>query len=138
LTPIFSAVIRSGKLDASRLGRTAAQRTFAELHITVSRARRYPGLPRFLLGHICYSDASNTLAVFMGIYATKEIGFTETQAQPLLLAGILAGLIGALGCGRAVDRVGPKRTLNALLILWTAAFALVVAIPLLDLPTALF
>jgi len=91
-----------------------------------------------LLGHICYSDASNTLAVFMGIYATKEIGFTETQAQPLLLAGILAGPIGALGCGRAVDRVGPQRTLNALLILWTAAFALVVAIPLLDLPTALF
>ena len=102
------------------------------------RVGQYPGLGRFLVGRIFYADAANTLIAFMGIYVSNEVGFAETETQVLLLAGIAAGVVGGLCWGPVVDRLGPKRTLDVILVLWLVVFGLVAAIGALDLPGWLF
>lgn len=118
--------------------RAVVRQALTEVRGTVRLARRYPGLPRFLVGRAFYTDAGNTALAFMGIYAAEEIGFSDLQTQLVLLAGIAAGPFGALGSGRLVDRIGPKRTLNRLLILWAVALSLAALIPAADLPAIAF
>jgi UMF1 family MFS transporter len=113
-------------------------RTMSTLRSSARGARTQPGVGRFLAGRIFYNDAINTLMVFMSIYATEEIGFTETETQLVLLAGVLAGPVGALVSGNSVDRRGPKQTLGVLLSIWVAALAASALIPLLGLPPWLF
>jgi UMF1 family MFS transporter len=102
------------------------------------RVGQYPGLGRFLIGRIFYADAANTLIAFMGIYVSNEVGFAEFETQVLLLAGIAAGVVGGLCWGPIVDRLGPKRTLDVILVLWLVVFGLVAAIGAFDLPGWLF
>ncbi len=96
-------------------------------------ATRYRGLARFLGGRVLYTDPINTLIVFMGIYATNEVGFTATQPQLLLLVSILFAVVGGMAWGLLVDRIGPKRTLNIVLAIWVVALSAVVAIAVFDL-----
>ena len=96
-------------------------------------ATRYRGLARFLGGRVLYTDPINTLIVFMGIYATNEVGFTATQTQLLLLVSILFAVVGGMAWGLLVDRIGPKRTLNIVLAIWVVALSAVVAIAVFDL-----
>lgn len=96
-------------------------------------ATRYRGLARFLGGRVLYTDPINTLIVFMGIYATNEVGFTATQTQLLLLVSILFAVVGGMAWGLLVDRIGPKRTLNIVLSIWVVALSAVVAIAVFDL-----
>lgn len=100
--------------------------------------RHYPDLRRFLVSHFLYADAANTAIAVMGIYATREMGFSEGQAQIVLLAGILGAITGALLLGRVVDPIGPKRTLLIVLVVWLIALGSFAAIPTFDLPTDLF
>jgi UMF1 family MFS transporter len=99
---------------------------------------RYPDLRRLLLGRVLYANAANTLILYMGIYATAELGFGDREKDLLLLVGILAAIAGGLGWGRTVDRSGPKRALSAVLALWAVTLLAAGAIPSLGLPKAWF
>jgi UMF1 family MFS transporter len=88
------------------------------------RARTYPGVARFLVGRFLYTDAVNTLiGGFLTIYAREELGFTTDQVQALLGVAIAGAVVGGLGGGALVDRVGPRRLLHGVLYLWLVAFA---------------
>lgn len=100
--------------------------------------RHYPRLRRFLVSHFLYADAANTAIAVMGIYATREMGFSEGQTQIVLLAGILGAIAGALLLGRIVDPIGPKRTLSIVLVTWLIALGSFAAIPVFDLARDLF
>jgi len=126
------------RADARPVGRETVRRTVAELRATVSRARRYRGLRRFLLGRVFYADAANTLVAFVGIYATKEIGLTEGEVRVLVGVSVVFAAVGALGWGRVVDRVGSRRTLGAVLWLWGAVLGAIALVAYLDLPKAAF
>lgn len=136
--PCFLFVREPRRLDAKPIGPDTLRLAVGELAHTLRRVRQYPGLGRFLIGRIFYADAANTLIAFMGIYVSTEIGFDEFQTQVLLLAGIAAGVVGGLCWGPVVDRLGPKRTLDVVLLLWLVVFGLVSAIGALDLPGWLF
>jgi UMF1 family MFS transporter len=110
----------------------------AQVRYTISNARKFPGLPRFLIGRIFYTEPINTAILFMGIYATNEVGFSETQTQVMLLVAIGAAVIGGLGFGLVVDRIGPKRSLNIVLIAWMAGLIGAIAIAVFNLPSSLF
>ncbi len=135
--PCFVFVRERARAGAEPFGAVAARRALTELRGTVRRVREYPDLRRFLVGRVFYTDAANTSIAFMGIYVTNEVGFTERQAQYVLLAGIAAALVGALAAGVIVDRIGPKRTLNGVLVLWLGLLVLVAAIGFLKLDSAL-
>jgi MFS transporter, UMF1 family len=101
-------------------------------------ATKYRGMVRFLGGRVLYTDPINTLIVFMGIYATNEVGFTPTETQLLLLVSILFAVVGGFAWGVLVDRIGPKRTLNIVLLIWVFALSAILAIAVFDLSRWLF
>ncbi|HEY66573.1 MAG TPA: MFS transporter [Caldilineae bacterium] len=125
----------SGKLQITREMVVGALR---QVRQTVSHARQFPGLIRFLIGRVFYTDPVNTVIVFMGIYVTNEVGFTERQAQIVLLISIAAAVLGGFVWGVVVDRIGPKRSLNVVLLMWMAALTLAFVIAVFDLPSTLF
>jgi MFS transporter, UMF1 family len=111
---------------------------------TLRSGRQYPGLLRFLVGRIFYTDAINTVIAFMGLYVVNvavATGRDEASAQRLVMyvmaAAIGFAVIGGFVWGRWVDRVGPRRTLDRVLWLWVATFVLAAAIGLLTLPIGL-
>ncbi len=108
---------------------------------TLKGGKQYPGLLRFLVGRVFYTDAINTVIAIMGLYTVNVAvasGLDETageqRAQLILLSAVSFAVIGGLVWGRMVDRIGPKRTLNAVLWLWVATFIGAASIGLLGLP----
>jgi UMF1 family MFS transporter len=89
------------------------------------KARRYEGVARFLIGRFFYTDAVNTLiGGFLTIYVIEELDFTDAQVQQLLAVAIVGSIIGGIGGGRFVDRIGPRRLLHAVLWTWVVALSL--------------
>ncbi len=101
---------------------------------TARRARSYPDLVRFLVGRAFYAEAANTVALFLGVYLTVQLGFSSAQKDLLLLIGISAALVGGIFWGHVVDRIGPRDSLMRVLAIWSLALALVAATGFLILP----
>ncbi len=104
----------------------------------ILRGRDVPHMGRFLLGRILYTDAANTMIIFMTIYLVNETPFSETGAQFVLLTGITGAFALSPLWGILVDRAGPKKALDAVLLTWMFGLLIVVLVPLLRLPHAAF
>jgi UMF1 family MFS transporter len=96
---------------------------------TLKSGHRFPGLLRFLIGRAFYTDAINTVILFMSLYTvnvaistglTKQDG--EAKAKLVLMVAITAAILGGILWGFIVDRIGPKRTLNIVLTGWMLTF----------------
>jgi MFS transporter, UMF1 family len=133
--PIFLVVREPGPEAPSRVSVGTVVGRVGE---TVRSLGKLPDLRRFLIGRVFYADAANTLIIFMGVYVTNELGFTARAAQILSLSAILGAAVGGLCFGRLVDRIGPKRCLDVVLLLWMAVLAAAVLIAAVDLPRDLF
>ena len=125
------------------LGSGAIRESTRQTIDTLRQGQRYPGLLRFLVGRVFYTDAVNTVIAFMSLYTTNvaiaaglgaDAG--RQQAGYIMLSAISFAVAGGFAWGWVVDRAGPKRTLNAVLALWIAIFALAAAIGFLRLPIA--
>jgi UMF1 family MFS transporter len=108
---------------------------------TLRQGQRYPGLLRFLIGRVFYTDAVNTVIAFMSLYTANVavstgLGPSEAKAQAgmVMLSAISFAVAGGFVWGWIVDRIGPKRTLTIVLYMWMATFALAASIGLLRLP----
>jgi MFS transporter, UMF1 family len=102
---------------------------------------RFPGLLRFLVGRVIYTDAINTVILIMALYTVNiavatglSEGEGEHAAQLILMFAIIFAIIGGFVWGWIVDRVGPKRTLDVVLVWWMVVFTLAAAIGILGLP----
>jgi len=110
---------------------------------TLRQGQHYPGLLRFLIGRVFYTDAVNTVVAFMSLYTTNvaiSTGLTadagRSRAEFVMLSAISFAIVGGFVWGRVVDRIGPKRTLDVVLVLWMTVFGLAAAIGFLHLPIA--
>ena len=110
---------------------------------TIRSGRDYPGLVRFLVGRVFYTDPINTVIAIMMLYTinvAEHTGLTHDQGEEtgklIMLTAITFAVIGGFAWGWLVDRVGPKRTLNYVLYLWTAVFLLAAAVGIFGLPLA--
>jgi UMF1 family MFS transporter len=108
---------------------------------TLREGHRYPGLLRFLIGRIFYTDAINTVISIMFLYTlnvAEANGLTPRQGSAagmsIMMVAITFAVVGGFVWGRIVDRIGPKATLNWVLRLWVVTFILASAIGLLTLP----
>ena len=126
----------------SKLKKSMLSDAFREVLHTIENVKKFPGLGRFLIGRIFYTDAINTLIIFMSIYVTNEFGFTTDTTiwykniQYFLLVGVLSSIASGFLWGYIVDIFGPKRTLNLVLYLWFIDFTVVIALALFDVPYA--
>jgi UMF1 family MFS transporter len=121
----------------------AVRESTAETLAALRSGQRYPGLLRFLVGRVFYTDAINTVIAYMALYTVNVAvagGRTEAegeaQSRLIMLSAISFAVIGGLLWGRLVDHWGPKRTLNLVLWLWIGVFLLAAAIGLFSLPIA--
>lgn len=117
--------------------RTSASETIA----TFRSGHRYPGLVRFLVGRVFYTDAINTVIGFMSLYTIHVAAATglsaaaaATQKNLVMAVAITFAVPAGLVWGRVTDRLGPKRTLTGVLYLWMFTFALAAAIGAVKLP----
>jgi len=98
---------------------------------TLRSGHAYPGLLRFLVGRMFYTDAINTVISYMSLYtinAAVATGLTtaqgERQAQLVLMVAITCAVVGGVIWGWIVDAIGPKRTLSLVLWMWVITFGL--------------
>jgi UMF1 family MFS transporter len=108
---------------------------------TIRSGREYPGLVRFLVGRIFYTDPINTVISIMMLYTinvAEHTGLTHDQGEEtgkvIMMTAITFAVIGGFVWGWLVDRWGPKRTLNYVLYLWIGVFLLAAAIGIVGLP----
>lgn len=108
---------------------------------TIRSGREYPGLVRFLVGRIFYTDPINTVIAIMMLYTinvAEHTGLTHDQGEEtgklIMMTAITFAVIGGFVWGWLVDRLGPKRTLNYVLYLWVGVFLLAAAVGIFGLP----
>lgn len=108
---------------------------------TIRSGRQYPGLVRFLIGRIFYTDPINTVIAIMMLYTinvAEHTGLTHDQGEEtgklIMMTAITFAVVGGFAWGWLVDRLGPKRTLNYVLYLWAGVFLLAAAVGIFGLP----
>ena len=85
-----------------------------QLRVSVREARGQPW-GRFLLARFLYVDAIATVIAFMTVYARRTGDFTGGEISVLLAIATVAAIGGAVAAGMLVERVGPKRVVEATL-----------------------
>jgi UMF1 family MFS transporter len=119
----------------------AIRESAAQTLQTLQSGHRYPGLLRFLVGRAFYTDAINTVILFMSLYTvnvaiasglSRDDG--QRKAQLVLMVAITAAIVGGILWGFVVDRLGSKRTLMIVLVGWMATFSLAAVIGFLGMP----
>lgn len=83
----------------------------AALWHTLRHIRTYPGMARFLVARMLYTDGLNTLFAFGGIFAAAAFGM---ETDEILLFGIALNVTAGLGAilfAFLDDRWGPKRVI---------------------------
>jgi UMF1 family MFS transporter len=108
---------------------------------TLRSGQQYPGLVRFLVGRVFYTDSINTVISVMALYTVNvavSTGLTEKQGQDrsqiIMLFAITFAVAGGFFWGWLTDKLGPRRTLNMVLTAWMGIFAFAGAIGVLGLP----
>ncbi len=112
---------------------------------TFRHGRQYPGLIRFLVGRIFYTDAINTVISIMTLYSVNVAvasGQLEEKAKNtaslVMMVAITFAVLGGFFWGWLVDRIGPKRTLNIVLHMWVAVFIAASLMGIVGLPMWIF
>src|ERR687898_1255304 len=94
---------------------------------TVKNLRAYTGVGTFILATVLYTDAANTTIANMALYGRVVFEMDGTQVRNLLLFSTVFAVAGSAGFGLLTDRVGPKRSLVGVLVLWLVAIVLAAA-----------
>ena len=139
--PSFFFVKERGNPNPKRITPGAVAASMKRTIETLKQSGRYPGLLRFLVGRMFYTDAINTVISMMGLYTmaiAKTHGATQEAAEGstniVLLLAITFAVIGGFVWGRLSDRIGPKRTLDRVLFTWFTIFVGAAAVGILSLP----
>src|ERR671918_99123 len=92
--------------------------TYRDVVSTVKNLRAYAGVGTFILATVLYTDAANTAIANMALYGRVVFEMDGTQVRNLLLFSTVFAVAGSAGFGLLTDRVGPKRSLVGVLVLW--------------------
>jgi len=104
-------------------------------------SQKFPGLLRFLIGRVFYTDAINTVINIMVLYTvnvaiasglSKDAG--EGRAKLIMLFAITFAIAGGFAWGWLADKIGPRRTLRHVLHFWMGIFVLAALVGILQLP----
>jgi UMF1 family MFS transporter len=139
--PCFLFVRERGNPNPRPIGFGTIGESSRQTLRTLRSTQQYPGLVRFLIGRMFYTDAINTVIIVMFLYTIDVAvmtGRTEAQgsaaAQLVMLTAISFAVVGGFVWGALADRLGPKRTLELVLYLWMFVFTFAAAVGIIGLP----
>jgi UMF1 family MFS transporter len=139
--PCFCFVRERGNPNPRPINFEMVRNSTRETLRTLRSGQQYPGLVRFLIGRIFYTDAINTVINVMSLYTVNvavSAGFSdaesEKRAQWIMMSAISFAVVGGFFWGWLTDRIGPKRTLNIVLRVWIGIFIFAACIGILSLP----
>jgi UMF1 family MFS transporter len=121
--PIF-LIVREPRSDQRSLTFSEVVASFRQLRTSIEHAREVPGLGRFLVGRFFYSDAVNTVIVVMSVVTTEALGVSDATANVILLGLTVVAIAMSFVWGWLCDRIGPKRTLLAVLGSWAVGLVI--------------
>ncbi|HEY9678825.1 MAG TPA: MFS transporter [Drouetiella sp.] len=126
--PTFVFLKERAVPDPNALGKNPIVTGFARLKTTVTHARHYRDLFRFLITLFLYSCGTTTIVHLASVYAQEVVKFTTQDSIVMILVVNVTAAIGASIFGFVQDRIGSVRTLMITLSIWTvsifvAAFA---------------
>ena len=143
--PSFFWIRERGNPNARPFSLALVREAFGQVRDTVRDSHRYPGLFRFLIGRVLYTDAVNTVIAVMGLYVTNvavRAGHDEAEgkrlAQLIMIVAVACAVVAGFVWGKVVDRIGPKRALDAVLFLWVAVLLSAALFGLRPLPMWMF
>jgi MFS transporter, UMF1 family len=140
--PCFLFVRERGNPNPRQVfGLRVIRESTAETLRTLRSGHEYPGLLRFLLGRVFYTDAINTVILIMVLYTVNvavaggmDAVEGERIALMVMLFAITWAVAGGFFWGRVTDRVGPKRGLAYVLRMWVVVFLGAAAVGIFALP----
>jgi UMF1 family MFS transporter len=139
--PCFLFVRERGNPRPRPIGWAMARDSTSQTIRTLKSGAKYPGLVRFLVGRVFYTDAINTVITIMTLYTVNvavSSGMTEAQGQNqakfIMLSAITFAVAGGFFWGWMTDRRGPRATLNMVLVAWMAIFLGASAVGIAGLP----
>ena len=91
---------------------------FRRLRATGRSIRSFSELVKFLCVFFVYSCGLMTVISFAGIYSRKTLAFTAGELVVLFLVLQIFSAAGAFGGGPLQDKLGSRRTLQWVLVLW--------------------
>ncbi len=113
---------RAPRVAHRSLGQFAAEGV-ARLRATASALGHFRQLARFLVVFFIYSCGLMTVIAFAGIYSKKTLAFTANELVILFLVLQITSAAGAFAGGPVQDRLGSRRTLQWVLVLWIVVCA---------------
>jgi UMF1 family MFS transporter len=93
-------------------------RAFARVLETISHARQYHDLARFLICIVLYQSGVQTVITLAAIYAEQEMKFSTQQTLVLILVVNVTASVGALLFGHLQDKLGHVKTIALTLVGW--------------------
>ena len=97
---------------------------FNSLRAAGFSSRVLPGVRDFLMASFFGFCAVNVIIIFMSIYATRVFALNEAQIINLISFSTLFAILGSIASGYISDRVGAKKSLITVYVLWVVSFAL--------------
>ena len=94
---------------------------FAEVRKTLTHAREFTDLFRFLGVLVVFQSGVSTVIVVAAIYAQEVLAFTSQQLIIMVMVVNVTAAVGALGMGHIQDRYGSRRALTLALSMWVLA-----------------
>ncbi len=116
--PTFALLRERAQRVEHRSLTSFAAEGFRRLRDTGRSIRRFRELVKFLAFFFVYCCGLMTVITFAGIYSRKTLAFTGNELIVLFLVLQLFSAAGAFGGGPLQDRLGSRRTLQWILVLW--------------------
>ncbi len=114
--------VKDEKLSSS-INIDICRRAYMELYHLVSQKKVNKATVQFIIARFFYLDAINTLIVFMAVFVSQVLKYSNQQIEMLLIVSTTCAIFGALIYGRISDKIGPKKTLLIILSQWFIVFS---------------
>jgi UMF1 family MFS transporter len=91
---------------------------YRNVFATLKGLRAYTGVGTYMLVTLLLMAAVNVAVPNVCLFAKVVFGMKDQQISNLMIISLVFSSVAAFGAGRVSDRLGPKRTLLAALVLW--------------------
>ncbi len=123
---IVFILVKDRAIKAAISLKSTIKNAFFQLKGTISSLHKYKGLLPFLISSFIYTDAMNTVILFLYLYAREQIKLPLISFFYLYALFAFTAIIGSLIFGKISDSIGPKRTLVIVVLIWTAVILLLI------------